>query len=206
MDDARLSARIQRRASAGGVWVVPHKHVAPRRSRSVWPAHCTKRIRRGPHLQLASQYGTHSGADVHYPENCLRGIPGQKQVVEDGLVESTVFFFSENHVRDDGVFEQSVNWDDDESALPFTLAQKREDGLPHFRGGVAVVPRSDLDRLSKLPVFRGDLSYERRPLEGNRYHGNLLLSSGVSKQRRRAMAATLAAHVTRIVPQAESTV
>ena len=136
-----------------------------------------------------------------YPDNCLRGISNQSQVQEDDLVANDVFYFLDDHTRADGTFEQSINWDD-ENAIPFTLSQKRQDGSLQFRGGVAVIARCDLDRLSKLPAFGEALSYDRQPLPENPYHGNLILTAGISKARRKAIAVTLAMHVSRIIFQA----
>ena len=139
---------------------------------------------------------------MSYPEYCLRGIPHESQIVEAGLVSSDLFFFSDDHVRASGDFEQSINWQDDDDAIAFTLSQKKRDGISiQFTGGIAIVPRFNLDRLSKLPAFGNDFSYERQTLEENRYHGNLLLKPGVSKQKRKFIATTLAMHVTEIIPQ-----
>jgi len=136
-----------------------------------------------------------------YPDNCLRGISNQSQVQEDDLVGTDVFYFLDDHTRADGTFEQSINWDDDENAIPFTLSQRRQDESLQFRGGVAVIARCDLDRLSKLPAFGEALSYDRQSLPENPYHGNLILAAGISKVRRKAIAVTLAMHVSRIILQ-----
>ena len=138
---------------------------------------------------------------MDYPDNCLRGIWNKQQVLEDGLVQSTVFFFSDDHMRANGEFEQSINWEDDEQAVPFTLSQKKEDGSLQFRGGVAVIARADLDRLSRLPAFGHALSYDRQPFPENSYHGNLILAPGITKARRKHIAATIAMHVSHIVRQ-----
>lgn len=136
-----------------------------------------------------------------YPDNCLRGIWNERHVMEDGLVDSSLFFFTEDCVRSTGEFEQSINWEDDGQAIPFTLSQKKQDDTPQFKGGVAVIARADLDRLSKLRTFGEALSYDRQPLPENAYHGNLILAGGISKPRRKLMAATIAMHVCRIVRQ-----
>jgi hypothetical protein len=136
-----------------------------------------------------------------YPDNCLRGIWNEQHVGKDGLVDTSVFYFTDACVRPTGDFEQSVNWEDDDKAIPFTLSQKKEDGTPQFKGGVAVIARSELDRLSKLPTLDQALSYDRQPLPENSYHGNLVLAAGVSKQRRKYLAAAIALHVCRIVRQ-----
>lgn len=139
---------------------------------------------------------------MNFPENCLRGIQQKDKILEDGFVATDVFYFDDNHVKENGDFEQSINWEDDEGAIPFTLAQKRSDNSLQFRGGVAILSRADSDRISKLPAGNG-LSYERQKLDDNPYHGNLVLTGSMSKVRRRAIAGTLAVHVVKIIPQPE---
>ncbi len=135
-----------------------------------------------------------------YPDNCLKGIPTKEGMLEDGTVASHIFYFKDT--KSDGSFEQSINWEDDAEALPFTLAQKRKDGVSlQFPFGVAVVPRSELDRLRSRPALAGRLSYERQAQECNPYHGSLILQAGTPKQTRTQIAATIAMHVSRVVPQ-----
>jgi hypothetical protein len=137
-----------------------------------------------------------------YPENCLRGIQQKDKILEDGLVASDVFYFDDDHVRENGVFEQSINWEDDENAVSFTLSQRRKDNTPQFKGGIAIIARCELDKLAKFPAVVGEaLYYERQIKDDNLYHGNLLLSAAISKPKRRAIAATLALHVSRVIPQ-----
>ena len=130
-----------------------------------------------------------------YPDNCLRGISPPDGILDDGTVASHVFYFGKD-VRPDGWLEQSINWEDDLEALPFTLAQKRRDGVTfQFPLGVAVVPRAHLDRLATLPAFAGRLSYERRAIDENPYHGHLTLRADTPEPTKRQIAATLAMHV-----------
>jgi hypothetical protein len=152
---------------------------------------------------IAASFRLRGAARIPYPDNCLRGIPGADKVREQVLVDSDVFMFDDNHRKRTGELEQSVNWEDDDGVIPFTLAQTRDDSTFQFRGGVAVIARAELDRLSRLPVF-GGFSYERKRLAENRYHGNLILSAGVSKLRKKAIAAALAVAVSRIIPQPPS--
>jgi hypothetical protein len=130
-----------------------------------------------------------------YPDNCLRGIPSKEQIVVEGgaiAPHSDVFRFTDT--RANGDFTQSINWKDDRRAIAFTLAQTNRDGGVQFRGGVAVVSRIELDRISKLPTIGQALSYDRERLDDNPYHGNLVLAAGVSPTRRKMIQATLATH------------
>ena len=129
---------------------------------------------------------------MNYPKNSLKGIPNDSYLSEDGSPGSHLFYFKENHLRDDGWIEQSINWQDDENAIHFTLGQRKEDGNYQFKSGVVVIPREEIDRLNRRPTVNELLSYERQPLENNSYHGNILLMSGVPKPTMKKLAAGLA--------------
>ena len=106
---------------------------------------------------------------MNYPKNSIKGIPNNDFLIEGRTVASHLFDFKQ--IRDDRTVEQSINWEDDESVVDFTLNQRKENGDLQFRAGVAILPRSEIDRLSRLPTIRGLLSYERSPLD----EANLLL-------------------------------
>ena len=134
-----------------------------------------------------------------YPENCLRGITGEHGILDEvpaPRVSTDVFQFE---TRDDGGFSQSINWQDDDNAIPFTLAQTRRDRVTPQFVGLAVVATAELDRLSKLAAVGGVLSYDREPTDENPYHGNLLLAVGVPKPQKAQIAAALALLVTQII-------
>jgi len=62
---------------------------------------------------------------------------------------------------------------DDENAVPYTLSQVK-DNAPHFKVGVALLSRTELDGIRKK--YGADIfDYNRAPNDDNRYHGNLLL-------------------------------
>lgn len=136
-----------------------------------------------------------------FPSHFLRGIPdsGSQFFHEPDRVATCAFYFEKNPTRD-GVWEQSVNWKDDQRACEYTLLQRKTDGSIRFRGGAAILPRRILDRLSQeSPPVRGRLSYERCPLLENPYHGNILLDSSVPKATTRMVSADMALHVKRVV-------
>jgi hypothetical protein len=129
-----------------------------------------------------------------FPERCLRGLSSPNWVDQDGVIETQAFMFSDRDARaDDGRLSLSINWEDDDWALGHTLDQRKSDGTPQFRGGVAVVERVELDRLRTTPLCAGVFGYERQPVRGiNDYHGNLLLDPSVPNEKRRRIAGTLA--------------
>ena len=136
---------------------------------------------------------------MNFPNNSIKGIPNKEFLIDETTVGSHLFYFMQP--RNDEKVEQSINWEDNGFVIDFTLSQEREDGNLQFNAGVAVLPRSEIDRLSKLPAIRGLLSYERSPLNDNPYHGNLLLQATVPKAIMKQIAAGLALAVSKIIPQ-----
>ena len=134
---------------------------------------------------------------MNYPKNSIKGIPNNDFLIEGRTVAPHLFHFEQT--RDDGGLEQSINWEDDESVIGFTLNQRKENGDLQFRAGVAILPCSEIDRLNKRPAIRGLLSYERNPLDDNPYHGNLLLQANVPKPIMRLIASGLALAISDII-------
>jgi len=133
-----------------------------------------------------------------YPANCIRGISDSCLIGADGTVGSGLFQFDETHLRPDGWIEESINWEDDEHAVQFTLDQTK-DGELQFRVGVAKIPRIRIDDYNQLPAVNGVLSYERKPEECNRYHGNILLRGNLEKPTKRRVVGGLANYVSVII-------
>jgi hypothetical protein len=124
-----------------------------------------------------------------FPANCIKGIPN-KDFIDNDSVGSNLFYFLLDD-RGDGWIEQSVNWEEDDSVIDFTLQQRKGDSF-HFKIGVAVVPRKEIDRINSLPTVKGLLSYERQPITGNPYHGNILLKAITSRPMMKKIAAGIA--------------
>lgn len=80
------------------------------------------------------------------------------------------------------------------------LRQERE-GRPTYSCGVAILSRSEIDGLRRRPIVRNLLSYERKEIDGNKYHGNLLLHNSASKNARDIIANGLLLCVEEVVPQ-----
>lgn len=135
-----------------------------------------------------------------YPENFLRGISSKDYVTADGTVTSAVFRFDDRHMKGEWV-EQSICWEDDDSVTVLMLSQKKDDDEVQFKAGIARVPRACIGYINNLPASRNLLSYERMSLQGNPYHGNLLLRKDTSKVKRSIIAATIALHVSTLIAQ-----
>ena len=132
-----------------------------------------------------------------FPDHCIRGIPHKGYVNPDGTIGAHLFFFVGKDAGD-GWLRESINWQDDDSALDFTCNQTKTDGSPQFTGA-CTVPRLDLDRLGLSPLSPGLLSYERQPVPENGFHGNLLFRAGVEKLTMKMFGASLALAVESVV-------
>lgn len=135
---------------------------------------------------------------MNFPDNFLKGIPNKDFIINNSSVSTHLFYFSQERV--DGSYEQSINWEDDDLALQFTLKQKKADNSLQFKYGVAKVPRTKLDELITRPAICGKLSYERDKLPENPYHGNILLGKDVSKPQMKQIAAGIALTISEVIP------
>lgn len=131
---------------------------------------------------------------MNFPQNCVRGIPNDSYMNKDGAVAAHLFHFDKLSSSIPDKNELSINWEDEDSVVEFTLSQTRDDGTLQFKFGVTILPREAIDRLSSQPTIRGLLSYERREINGNRYHGNILLDAGTEKKTMKQIAGALALH------------
>jgi hypothetical protein len=134
-----------------------------------------------------------------FPASFLRGVPNPSFLLEDGSASTHLFHFEEERHRADGWIEQSINWEDNQSALELIFNQRKENGELQFKAGAVRIPREEIDRLSRRPTVAGMLGYERSPIENNPYHGNLLLRSSVPKPTMRKIAAGIALAVSDVI-------
>ena len=122
---------------------------------------------------------------------------------EDGTLANTQLFgFSSDPHTSNGWIRESINWMDEEHVIGFTLNQVREDGTLKFRAGVAILLRTDIDRISKRHTLTQPLSYERASTEENPYHGNLLLKRDIKKHVK-GMIRTALAYACQIIPRGD---
>lgn len=141
---------------------------------------------------------------MDFPLNCIKGVKHSSLFCPDGSPSADLFFVDLRYPRDDGWIEQSINWEDDNSVIDFTLNQKKEDGEIRFKAGVVIIPRNEIDLLSRQPTIIDTLSYERKKdpdYAENPYHGNILLKSSVNKQTMKKIAAGLALAVSKVIRQ-----
>lgn len=139
---------------------------------------------------------------MSFPDNCLRGIWNEGDLTKDGSkVRSHLFDSNLETGRSDGWESASINWQDDDQAVDFTLSMRKTDGLTKFTSGVAILPRESIDTLRRLKNIAPLLNYERQELDDNKYHGNILYQQGANKHTRRAISALLGESVVQIIPQ-----
>jgi len=128
-----------------------------------------------------------------YPDELLRGIANNSFIDSEGRA-SALLFQSESSVRYDGLHEISINWYDDENAFRLLLNQRKKNDETEyqFKTGVAILSRYRLDSLINSPNTKDALSYERNIIEGNPFHGNILIKSNIDKHVKRMFEGCLA--------------
>jgi hypothetical protein len=140
-----------------------------------------------------------------YAREFFRGVSLREHLNEDLSARASVFTFDEKRTasqRTDSNEEESINWNDDQNALNFTLNQKKKNSDTYMFIGVITLRRKDIDYIRKLPTIRDILSYERKNDEDNPeniYHGNLLLRKDTPKHIKASIKGTIATHCARAI-------
>lgn len=130
---------------------------------------------------------------IDFPASCLRGVHKQDFITPEGGVSSAVFHpdFRTAESRNDGGAETSVNWEDDDTVLDFTLRLKTNSQY-QFPHGAVRLRRQEIDHINRFSVSTNSLNYERAALEDNPYHGNIVFKRDLSKPTIKMIAAALA--------------
>lgn len=116
---------------------------------------------------------------IQYPNDFWRGI-ANKDFISNGVVLPSAFKF-DDVIREDGYKELSINWNDCDEALEIALNQRKQSGKLQFSAGIARLELSKVQMFLHTHIIQGDFGYERREVDGNPYHGNLLVSGKTSK-------------------------
>ena len=153
-----------------------------------------------------------------FPNTCLRGIPktGHQYFDNEGKITGYIFNPHSEQLPVNGFYKQSINWEDNDTVLEFTLSNRREDGNSlHFLGGVARILREEIDRIRQQAPFIDAVNYDREPIEENLnegvninpYHGNILLDATRldNKNFKKALFSRLKRTITEVIPQSEET-
>ena len=140
---------------------------------------------------------------MSFPNHAYRGISSIDYVnFDEEIVHASAFQFSQTPGRDD-FLECSINWADDMGALKQLAMQRnpRKQDCYQFIAGACRVPRSGIEHTKALAMAHGLLSYERSPLDDNKYHGNLLCSANANKKVRKMIEGAIALAVDEIIPR-----
>lgn len=127
---------------------------------------------------------------TQYPADFWRGIPN-KDFISNSLVLANAFQFDDVS-RPDGKKELSINWNDCEEALTTALNQRKPNGKLQFPAGVANLELAKVELFLSAFINQGLFSYERNEIDGNPYHGNLLITGTLDKQSRSLVSSGLA--------------
>jgi len=122
---------------------------------------------------------------IEFADRFIRGITNKQFISDDGypLAPLYQFRFDVPEYRTDNCKEESINWHDEENALRnVMLNMKKGMDVPKFSYGAAITDKSVIETLSKNKRYKDSFSYERRKVEGNEYHGNLLFKATASKR------------------------
>lgn len=94
------------------------------------------------------------------------------------------FQFSDfSKLRNDNYLEASINWEDDDNAVIVLLEQKKEGTEEQlFKYGYARLPLNLVRITLKSLINKEYLKFERKPLDKNPYHGNILIPGNIKKQ------------------------
>lgn len=119
-----------------------------------------------------------------FPDYCLRGLT-KNDIGPTKDISSNVFYPDERTGanRADGGMEKSINWEDDDTVVSVTLRE--------YPTGYARISRVGIHAINNLPGANGCISYERSPQPNNKYHGNIVYKSGLTKSHKRAIASSL---------------
>lgn len=143
----------------------------------------------------SSETKTESVIGRPLPDYFLRGFNIKECFSAELNVAPAAFRFG-NHTdeRDDNYHEASVNWEDDEGALK-TLLEQKKDGTEDvmFKFGYARLPLNLVRMTLKSLIDRDYLAFERKPLEQNPYHGNILIPGDLKKPEKTMIQNNLAA-------------
>ncbi len=131
-------------------------------------------------------------SDMPFPDVLLRGISNESDIF-DGQVLAQVFQFNPpKEPREDNHNECSINWKDEDCAIDLILHERKVSGQIKYSGGVAILSKEEIDKLRTRRFASVRLDYERRAIEGNDFHGNILLHKDTTEAVRRLISGVIA--------------
>ena len=120
---------------------------------------------------------------IDFADFCIRGIKSDSDIQDGHLISANAYNpnFCPENPRDDGFYETSINWKDDDSVLQFSLFLKKDDRFA-YKCGVVELPREALDRAKRFAFAENNFDYERQPKPdiNNEFHGNILFHKNLN--------------------------
>ena len=136
---------------------------------------------------------------MKFPDRLIRGISNISDVDVDECVVMSGAFSFKDVAREDSYKELSINWLDNHGAIREANNKKKDNGEIQFKAGIALLNRKKIDYILRDHIEQKRFNYERKPIEGNEYHGNLLIKSTVKKQIERIIVAGICLCVDKIL-------
>ena len=126
-----------------------------------------------------------------YPNSFYRGI--SEQYLKDGYLLPESFHIDTETGRNDGYTEISITWNDEPDSFQVIASQLNErTGLIQFPAGIAEIQKDEFEARMRPQLIVKNMSYERAPIESNKYHGNILLRASLDKTMRTMIKSQLA--------------
>jgi hypothetical protein len=125
---------------------------------------------------------------INFPDTCLRGLR-KPEWLDENIIQTPAFVPDHRtaQTRVDGGQETSINWEDDEQVEKFTLSNDNGKYGAARISTVLIQSTSDEAKMVKNPLF-----YERKRLDGNDYHGNIVFKARLKNHTVKMLAAALA--------------
>ena len=126
-----------------------------------------------------------------YPNSFYRGIT--EQYYKNGYLLPESFHIDKETGRRDGYDEISITWNDEANSFVVIASQLNErTGILQFPAGIAEIQKDEFEDRMRPHLIIKNISYERAPLENNKYHGNILLRADLDKTMRTMIKSQLA--------------
>lgn len=135
------------------------------------------------------------------PNSLIRGVSEKKKLTSDGRYAAATLFYPDERTaneRDDGGFEVSVNWEDDDSVVRFTLNYRENENIK-FAHGVVRLSCDVIERINISPQSVDGLTRERDRLDNNPYHGNIVFRNDLPKNVMRSISGALALFASSVI-------
>ncbi len=127
----------------------------------------------------------------NYPNSFYRGI--SEQYYKDGYLLPESFHIDTDTGRSDGYNEISITWNDEVDSFKAIASQLNErTRVIQFQAGIAEIQKKEFEERMRPQLMLKNMSYERAPLENNKYHGNILLKDSLDKTMRTMIKSQLA--------------